>query len=121
VLPFSGWDHRGGYNNGLQLIEFSPTTLTTAGAGRTRGWVERGIFVGDRLVSLSDVALAVIDYADPMAPSVVTELTLARNVVTALPNGSTPRRPPIPATRCRQSTSTASTRACSATARSRTS
>jgi len=90
VLPFAGWDYRGGgYNNGLQLIEFTPSTVTTAGPAHTRGWVERGIFVGNRLVSLSDVSLAVIDYTDPMAPSVVTELTMARNVVTALPSGST--------------------------------
>ncbi|HSS02078.1 MAG TPA: beta-propeller domain-containing protein, partial [Kofleriaceae bacterium] len=88
VLPFSGWDTKSGnYNNGLQLIEFSPTTLTTAGPAHTRGWVERGIFVGNRLVSLSDISLAVVDYSDPMSPSVVTELTLARNVITALPAG----------------------------------
>lgn len=90
VLPFAGWDARGGsYNNGLQLIEFSPTTVTTAGPARTRGWVERGIFVGDRLVSLSNTSLAVVDYSDAMAPTVVTEVTLARNVVTALPGGPT--------------------------------
>lgn len=90
VLPFSGWDPGGrGYNNGLQLIEFTPSTVTTAGAAHTKGWVERGIFVGNRLVSLSNQALAVVDYADPMAPRVVTELTLARNVVTAQPSGAT--------------------------------
>lgn len=90
VLPFASWDARGGgYNNGLQLIEFSPTTVTTAGPARTRGWVERGIFVGNRLLSLSDLSLAVVDYTDRRAPAVVTELTLARNVVTAKPNGAT--------------------------------
>jgi len=90
VVPFAGWDAKsGGYNNGLQLIEFSPTTVTTAGPARTRGWVERGIFVGNRLLSLSDQSLAVVDYTDPMTPSVVTELTLARNVITAQPNGAT--------------------------------
>jgi len=36
------------------------------GPARTKGWVERGIFVGNRLISLSDVSLAVIDYGDPM-------------------------------------------------------
>jgi hypothetical protein len=88
VLPFSGWDARGGrYTNGLQLIEFSPTSVTTAGSARTKGWVERGIFVGNRLVSLSDTSLAVVDYTNPMAPSVVSELTLARNVITAQPSG----------------------------------
>jgi hypothetical protein len=89
VLPFAGWDYRGGgYNNGLQLIEFTPTTVTTAGPAHTRGWVERGIFVGNRLVSLSDLSLAVVDYSNPMAPAVVTEMTLARNVITAQPSGA---------------------------------
>ena len=89
VLPFSGWDPAAGYNNGLQLIQFTPTSVATAGAARTKGWVERGIFVGNRLVSLSSQSLAVVDYADPMAPRVVSELTLARNVITAQPNGAT--------------------------------
>jgi hypothetical protein len=90
VLPFAGWDYTSGnYNNGLQLIEFTPQSVTTAGAAHTKGWVERGIFVGNRLVSLSDLSLAVVDYTNPLTPSVVTELTLARNVVTAQPTGTT--------------------------------
>ncbi|MEO7733076.1 MAG: beta-propeller domain-containing protein [Kofleriaceae bacterium] len=91
VLPFSGWNwgaSGGGYNNGLQLIEFTPTGVTTAGTAQTRGWVERGIFVGNRLMSLSDLSLAVVDYTDPKAPHVMNELTLARNVVTTQPAGS---------------------------------
>jgi hypothetical protein len=88
VLPFAGWDSQtGNYNNGLQLIQFTATSIQTAGAAHTKGWVERGIFVGNRLVSLSDLALAVVSYDNPQAPSVVTELTLARNVVTAQPGG----------------------------------
>src|SRR5262249_31372092 len=88
VLPFSGWDPAGrGYNNGLQLIQFTPSSVSTAGAARTRGWVERGIFVGNRLMPLSALSLGVVDYANPTAPRVVTELTLARNVVTAQPSG----------------------------------
>lgn len=90
VVPFAGWDPQGrGYNNGLQLIEFTPSSVTTAGAARTKGWVERGIFVGNRLVSLSSQSLAVVDYSAPMAPRVVSELTLARNVVAAQPTGAT--------------------------------
>lgn len=90
VLPFAGWDYDDNtYNNGLQLIQFTPTSQTLGGAAHTRGWVERGIFVGNRLVSLSDLSLAVIDYSDPMAPSVINEVTLARNVITARPAGST--------------------------------
>ncbi len=88
VLPFSGWSNTG-YNNGLQLIEFTDSTQRTAGAAKTRGWVERGIFVKTRLVSLSDLALSVIDYANHDAPAVIAELTLARNVITAQPQGAT--------------------------------
>jgi hypothetical protein len=90
VLPFSGWDaSKSAYNNGVQLIEFTPTSITTAGAAHTRGWVERGIFVNNRIVSLSDLALSVVDYSNPFTPTVTAELTLARSVVTAQPNGST--------------------------------
>src|SRR5262249_50985873 len=60
-----------------------------AGAAQTKGYVERGIFVGDRLVSLSDLALSVIDYANHDSPRVSAELTLARNVIAAHPSGDT--------------------------------
>lgn len=90
VLPFSGWSSQSqAYNNGLQLIEFTPTTERTAGASHTKGWVERGIFVGNRLVSLSDLALSVVDYSNHDAPAVTAELTLARNVIAAKPQGAT--------------------------------
>jgi hypothetical protein len=89
VLPFSGWSStKQAYNNGLQLIDFTASTITTGGASKTRGWVERGIFVKNRLVSLSDLALSVVDYTDHNAPVVTNELVLARNVVTAQPQGN---------------------------------
>lgn len=90
VLPFSGWSSQTqAYNNGLQLIEFTPTSERTAGAAKTKGWVERGIFVGNRLVSLSDLALSVVDYTNHDAPAVTAQLTLARNVIAAQPGGAT--------------------------------
>ncbi|MET0791550.1 MAG: beta-propeller domain-containing protein, partial [Polyangiaceae bacterium] len=88
VLPFSGWDNATyAYNNGLQLIEFTDQAITTAGAAKSPGWTERGIFVKNRLVSLSDLALSVVDYSDHSNPVLVSELTLARNVVNAHPLG----------------------------------
>jgi len=88
VLPFSGWDPGGyAYNNGLQLIEFTPESIATSGTAKTKGWVERGIFVKNRLVSLSNLALSVVDYSDHEKPVVVSELTLARNVVNVKPVG----------------------------------
>jgi hypothetical protein len=90
VLPFSGWDaSNSAYNNGVQLIEFTPSSIATAGAAHTTGWVERGIFVNNRIVSLSDLALSVVDYSNPLAPKVTAALTLARSIVTAQPTGST--------------------------------
>jgi hypothetical protein len=88
VLPFSGWDPDDySYNNGVQLFAFDANSIRTSGVGHTRGWVERGIFVNGRLLSLSDLALSVVDYSNPDAPVVVNELTLARNVVNARPVG----------------------------------
>ncbi len=89
VLPFSGWDYNSyAYNNGVQLIQYSPTSISTAGAAHTHGWVERGIFVNGRIISLSDLSLSVVDYSDRMNPRVVNEITLARNVVSAKPSGA---------------------------------
>lgn len=89
VLPFSGWDSDDYvYNNGVQLFAFDANSIRTSGTGHTKGWVERGIFVNGRLLSLSDLALSVIDYSNPDAPQIMTELTLARNVVNARPAGA---------------------------------
>jgi hypothetical protein len=90
VLPFSGWSPNAQkYNNGVQLIEFTPTSISGAGAAYTKGWVERGIFANGRIISLSDLALSVVDYSDRLAPTVTAELTLARNVIAAQPAGAT--------------------------------
>ncbi|MFO0677561.1 MAG: beta-propeller domain-containing protein [Polyangiaceae bacterium] len=90
VLPFSGWSDSGQtYTNGLQLVEFSENAIGLGGAAKTKGWVERGVFVKGRLYSLSDLALSVVDYTNHAAPAVVKELTLARNVVSAEPQGNT--------------------------------
>jgi hypothetical protein len=90
VVPFSGWDPNARqYANGVQLVQFNQTSLTGGGAAHTKGWVERGIFVANRLYSLSDQALSVVDYTNPSSPQVLSEMTLARNVVNAQPQGPT--------------------------------
>ena len=90
VLPFSGWDYNSqGYTNGVQLISYNGLGLGSSGTGFTKGWVERGIFVGNRLYALADQSLAVVDYTNPAQPQVLSETTLARNVVNAQPQGNT--------------------------------
>ena len=70
-------------------MQFNQGALTGSGTAHTKGWVQRGIFVGNRLYSLSDESMGVVDFTNPSAPQVVGELTLARNVVNAQPQGST--------------------------------
>ena len=90
VLPFGGWSNKSyEYTNGVQLIEYDTGSITTRGAAKSKGWVERGIFVKNRVVSLSDQALTVVDHTDRANPKLTNELTLARNVVAAEPHGST--------------------------------
>jgi hypothetical protein len=90
VVPFSGWDDNADtYTNGVQLIGYGASGITSSATAFSKGWVQRGIFVGGRLYSISDEALAVVDYTNPAAPQVVSELTLARNVVNAQPQGGT--------------------------------
>jgi hypothetical protein len=90
VVPFSGWSNTSyEYTNGVQLVSYDTNTITTRGAAKGAGWVERGIFVNGRIVSLSDQSLSVVDYSDANNPKVVTTMTLARNVVSAQPDGTT--------------------------------
>lgn len=90
VIPFSGWDpNTSAYKNGVELIQYTPSAITSSSAALSKGWVQRGIFVNSRLFSISDEALAVVDYSNPAAPTVTAELTLARNVVNAQPQGTT--------------------------------
>ena len=90
VVPFSGWDDNAEtYTNGVQLIQYGAGGITSSATAFSKGWVQRGIFVGGRLFSISDEALAVVDYTNPASPQVVSELTLARNVVNAQPQGAT--------------------------------
>ena len=88
ALPFAGWDYRSSeYKNGVQVIEYTPSTITAKGLSRQRGWVERGVFVKGKIVSLSDQALSVVDYTDRANPRTVAELVLARNVTSTQVTG----------------------------------
>jgi hypothetical protein len=90
VVPFSGWDYNAyQYTNGVQLLQYTPAGITSSATAFSKGWVQRGIFVNGMLYSISDESLAVVDYTNPAAPKVTSELTLARNVVNAQPQGLT--------------------------------
>jgi hypothetical protein len=90
VVPFSGWDPNASqYTNGVQLLHYTASGITSSATAFSKGWVQRGIFVNGRLFSISDEALAVVDYTNPASPKVESQLTLARNVVNAQPAGTT--------------------------------
>jgi len=90
VLPFSGWNYNSyEYTNGVQLIEYDTNWIGTKGAAKSQGWVERGIFVKDHIISLSDQALTVVNYSNRLHPMVVKEMALARNVISAQPDTNT--------------------------------
>ncbi|MBX3209464.1 MAG: beta-propeller domain-containing protein [Labilithrix sp.] len=90
ALPFSGKSASSDeYVSGVQLVEHEADRLTTRGAAHAEGWTKRGVFLKNRLVSLSDESLNVIDFTDRERPRVVRALTLARDVVSAQPSGAT--------------------------------
>ncbi|MBX3215013.1 MAG: beta-propeller domain-containing protein [Labilithrix sp.] len=90
ALPFSGNDGlTGKYVSGLQLFDYDADRLTTTSVIAAKGWFDRGVFLKDRLLALSDEALTVIDYANRDRPRVVRSLTLSRDVASAQPAGAT--------------------------------
>ncbi len=91
LFPFQAWsstDYR--YAGGVQLIDFSSTTLTRRGLIRDAGWVERGIPHGEATVlTLSSEVFQVMDIANRDEPRLRARLELARNVqsFSPLPGG----------------------------------
>jgi uncharacterized secreted protein with C-terminal beta-propeller domain len=112
VIPFSGWDSASqAYNNGLQLVQFTSSALTGSGTAHTKGWVQRGIFVGTRLLSLSDEALGVVDYSNPSLPVVTNERRFrARRRITDRRGRTGSAR--ASRSRCRSSTRRTAARSC---------
>ena len=92
VLPFSGWSaNYNAYNNGLQLIEFTPTVVKTSGHANTKvGSSEASSPKGGCCRSAtcrwrsSTTPITTI-------PRSTFELPLARNVIDARPNGGPSR------------------------------
>jgi hypothetical protein len=58
----------------LQLVQFSPTRISLAGAVQTGRWVARSAFVKGRVVGVSDMALAVIDASNAVSPVLTAEV-----------------------------------------------
>jgi hypothetical protein len=85
MVPFRGWVEDTGYYynwryvGGVQLIDYTRDALTKRGVIDTPASVQRAIPLEERVVTISDTALQVVDVTDRDAPSVTARLDLSRN------------------------------------------
>src|SRR5262249_23770945 len=82
TVPFQAWFSNGASpEKGLQLVDFSRTTVNARGRIDQPGLIQRAFPVGTRLGTLSDLAFATSDLADRDRPAVLGTVELVRNVV----------------------------------------
>jgi len=85
LVPFSGWtDSFGGYDR-LQFVSWSRNSLATRGYVDLQGSAVRSFAYGANYYSVTQEQLAVIDATNLDSPFVSDSITLAENVVDALP------------------------------------
>ena len=89
LIPFSGWTDTAGNYNRLQFVSWSRDALDVKGYVDLQGSVVRSFTHEDYCYAVTQEQLAVVDYADLTSPFLVASLTLAENIVDAipLPNG----------------------------------
>jgi len=95
IVPFSSWSYKNyDYISGIQLIDYfndeNNKGLVKRGLVEHSGWVQRGIpYPGEKLLTVSNEAVQVVDIANRDKPVVKATLELARNSVDFLPVDST--------------------------------
>jgi hypothetical protein len=86
LVPHEGWSYEdgeecyGAYRSGVQIIDWKDDDLVLRGVAPSRGRARRAFTHRERLVTLSDQALATFDYADRDAPQTSDALQLAVQV-----------------------------------------
>jgi hypothetical protein len=85
LIPFSGWNDTAGVYNRLQFVSWSRDALDAKGYVDLQGSVVRSFTHGTYCYAVTQEQLAVIDYADLAAPFLADSVTLAENIVDALP------------------------------------
>jgi len=85
LVPFMQWaeDDQTGWwrmSGGVQLVDFTNDTLTLRGHARHDGYIRRAMIHDQRLVTLSDQRLQVLDITDKDNPVHTADLALSRNV-----------------------------------------
>lgn len=86
LVPHTGWEYddgyecRGSYRSGVQIIDWLDDDLTLRGLVPSRGNVRRAFTHAQRIITVSDTQLASFDYADRDAPQARDSLALAVHV-----------------------------------------
>jgi hypothetical protein len=84
LVPFTAWDWDdygcGGYESGVQLIDWKDDDLAKRGVAPIRGEARRAFVEGDRLFALSDEQVRTFDFADRDEPAKNGELQLSTHV-----------------------------------------
>jgi hypothetical protein len=87
LVPFSGGSYDEAtceydYGSGIQLVDFTDTTLTRRGVAPQVGAARRALLHRDRLFGIGDNAVQTFDISDRDAPVAMAQLDVARNVST---------------------------------------
>lgn len=84
AIPYSAWDYDdygcGGYQSGIQLVDWANDDLVKRGVAPIRGQARRAFVEGDRLFALSDEQVRTFDFSDRDEPAKVGELQLSTHV-----------------------------------------
>lgn len=91
LVPFSAWNWDeggcGGYESGIQLVDWSDSDLTLRGVAPVRGNARRAFLHEDRLFALSDEQLRGYDISDRDEPTKTAELALSAHVSQVVVSG----------------------------------
>ncbi|MCX7944954.1 MAG: hypothetical protein N2746_10655, partial [Deltaproteobacteria bacterium] len=91
IVPFSSWSSNDySYVSGIQLIDYfndeNNRGLVKRGLVDHSGWVQRGIpYAGNKLLTVSNEAVQVVDIANRDKPILNSSVDLARNVIDFMP------------------------------------
>lgn len=87
AVPFTAYTEDWQALGGVQLLDYAPDGLTRRGMISHEGYVSRVRMIQDRLASLSDLGLLMIDVADRDKPRITADVVLTRNIIDYMPMG----------------------------------
>lgn len=87
AVPFTAYNEDWTSTGGVQFLDYTPQDLTVRGMVTHQGYVTRVRPVGERLLSLSDANMLMIDATNRDKPVVTADVSLAQYVSDYLPMG----------------------------------